>query len=194
MKPETTLEPGLTYTLCIDSISLGRYTPVIFTVFAISDTVSPVVEQKTKLVEKVFKHKNIMGYSNNSLYVEFDFHVSDSSEVIVKTTLKNRKTGIENTIFLLPIGGKIHLGKTGYFCDFDLSDGKYYEVEFSYLDASGNLTPWVGERIAFSKPFDWEFEFLTHKFPYFGYLLEKRNSFELGLRILSLGRKNEYLI
>ena len=35
--------------------------------------------------------------------------------------------------------------------DFE-ENSNNYEVEFSFMDASGNLTSWTGERIKFTKP------------------------------------------
>ncbi len=37
---------------------------------------------------------------------------------------------------------------------FDFEEGDNYEIEFSIIDASGNLTAWTGDRIKFTKPTD----------------------------------------
>ena len=35
---------------------------------------------------------------------------------------------------------------------FNFENGNNFEVEFSFMDASGNSTVWTGQRIKFTKP------------------------------------------
>ncbi len=72
--------------------------------------------------------------------------------MLIKTTVKNLKTGKETTYYIQPEEGKINVGHDMCSGAFDFDDSENYEVGFSFMDASGNLTEWTGDRIKFTKP------------------------------------------
>ena len=86
--------------------------------------------------------------------VDFDFPVTDSSEVTIKTTVKNIKSRIETTYFIMPRNNQIIVGHGMCSGAFTFDESNDYEVEFSFMDSSGNQTSWVGDRIKFTKPTD----------------------------------------
>jgi hypothetical protein len=83
----------------------------------------------------------------------FSNPATDNSEIIIKTTVKNLKTRKETTYYIEPNQEVINVGHgmcSGAFAYVE--DDEHYEIEFAYMDSSGNLTPWTGERIKFTKP------------------------------------------
>lgn len=160
LKPETELEAGLEYTMYIDSLpeyesfnkyntTTRKYEPVTYKVIAERDNERPKLTAKPKELKKTLVHFGC----GPSIHVVFSNSAKDSSEIIVKTTVKDLKTGKETTYYIQPNGDKIYVGHgmcSGAF-DFEGKNNNY-EVEFSFMDASANLTAWIGERIKFSKP------------------------------------------
>lgn len=159
LKPETQLEAGLEYTLRIDSLpkyeSLNRYNSktkinelVKYKVVAEYDTEKPILLKKTKEI-----NKTLVRYGcGPAINVVFDCSIKDQSEFMVRTTLKNLKTGIETTYYIQAIGNKINVGHDMCLGAFDFDESNNYEAEFSFMDASGNMLAWKGERIKFTKP------------------------------------------
>ena len=157
--PETPLEAGLEYSMRIDSLpryeQLNRYNSetnlseaITYKVLSEVDIVKPFVLSQPKEIGKRLIHYGC----GPEIYVNFDFSVQDSSEVLIKTTVKNIQTGKETTYYIIPYMSKIRVGHG--MCDgaFTFDQGINYEVEFSFMDASSNSTTWTGKRIAFTKP------------------------------------------
>lgn len=160
LKPETELEAGLEYTMYIDSLSqyesfnkynrtTHKYEPVTYKVVAEKDITKPHLITKPRELKKTLVHYGC----GPSIYVVFSNPAKDNSDLIVKTTVKDLKTGKETTYYIQPDGNKINVGHGMCSGAFDFEENsKNYEVEFSFMDASGNLTTWTGERIKFAKP------------------------------------------
>lgn len=88
-----------------------------------------------------------------SIHVVFSNPAKDNSDIIVQTTVKDLKTKQETTYYIQPVGDKIKVGHGMCSGAFDFEDGSQnFEVAFAFIDASGNLTPWTGEPIKFTKP------------------------------------------
>jgi hypothetical protein len=162
LKPETELEAGLEYTMYIDSLpkyerfnkynkSTQKYEPVTYKVVAEKDIEKPNLATKPKELKKTLVYYGC----GPSIHVVFSNPAIDNSDIIVKTTVKDLKTGKETTYYIEPEGDKIKVGHDMCSGAFDFEDNSNnYEVEFSFMDASGNLTAWTGERIKFTKPSD----------------------------------------
>jgi len=160
LKPETELEAGLEYTMYIDSLpeyesfnkynnTTHKYEPVSYKVVSEKDNEKPQLTTRPKELKMTLVHYGC----GPSIHVVFSNPAKDNSAIIVKTTVKNINTGKETTYYIQPDGDKIKIGHgmcSGAF-DFE-DDSNNYDVEFSFMDASGNLTAWTGERIRFSKP------------------------------------------
>lgn len=160
LKPETELEPGLEYTMHIDDLpkyqrfhkynnTTQKNEPITYKVLAESDNEKPQLEAQPKELRKTLAYYGC----GPSTHVVFNNPAKDNSEIIVKTTVKNLKTQKETTYYIEPDVDIIKVGHgmcSGAF-NFD-SNNNNYEVEFSFMDASGNLTLWTGERIKFTKP------------------------------------------
>lgn len=159
--PETTLTIGLNYTLLIEELpegeSLDRWNselekrePVVYTVGLELDNKKPIFETCPKEIKKSLIHLGC----GPSIHVVFDCNVIDSSEYLVKATVKNLKTGKENSYYLEPNQGTLKIGHGMCSGAFIFDEGDDYEIEFSIMDASGNFTAWTGDRIKFTKPTD----------------------------------------
>ncbi len=160
LKPETELEAGLEYSMYIDHLpeyeqfnkynaTTDKYEPVIYKVTADRDTDKPHLATNPIEIDKTLVYYGC----GPSIHVVFSNPAKDNSDIIVQTTVKDLKTRKETTYYIQPDGDKIKVGHgmcSGAF-DFD-DDSQNFEVEFSFMDASGNLTPWTGERIQFTKP------------------------------------------
>jgi hypothetical protein len=159
LKPETELEAGLEYTMYIDSLpeyesfnkynrTTQKYEPVTYKVVAGKDTEKPILSGRPKELKKTLVHYGC----GPSIHVVFSKPAKDQSDIIIKTTVKNLETGKETTYYIEPDGDKIKVGHGMCSGAFDFDDSNNYEVDFSFMDASGNLTIWTGERIKFTKP------------------------------------------
>ncbi len=160
LKPETELEAGLEYSMYIDHLpeyerfnkynaSTNKYEPVIYKVVAERDTEKPQLASKPIEINKTLVHYGC----GPSIHAVFSNPAKDNSEIIVQTTVKDLKTKKETTYYIQPNGDKIKIGHDMCSGAFDFEDGSQnFEVAFAFMDASGNLTPWTGERIKFTKP------------------------------------------
>jgi hypothetical protein len=159
--PESNLTVGLEYTLVIDKLpkdeSLDRWNneleksePIVYKVVDGIDTIKPTFKTTPKEIKK-----SLIYYGcGPAVYVDFDCIVIDSSEYLIKATVKNIKTGNETSYYVEPDKGTLKIGHGMCSGAFDFEEGDNYEIEFSIIDASGNLTAWTGDRIKFTKPTD----------------------------------------
>lgn len=160
LKPETVLSVGQEYELVIENLgdlenavykyndSTRRREKIKWTVTSNSDTILPVWTQRP-----IFKNDSYMSAGCGPIvFANFAFSASDNSEYLIKTTLKNKSTGIETIYYLNPGDEIIAVGHGMCSGAFNFDGGDKFEVEFSLFDASGNLTKWTGERIDFKRP------------------------------------------
>ena len=161
LKPETELDAGLEYIMIIDSLptyqSFNRYNnvtkeyePVKFKVLSEKDTVKPLIYSRPQVLTKSLQHFGC----GPSIHVIFSNPTKEIPDIIVKTTVKNLKTGKETTYYIMPKGYTIEIGHGMCSGAFNFDKGNNYEVEFSFMDSCGNITNWSGERIKFTKPID----------------------------------------
>jgi hypothetical protein len=159
--PETEPEAGLTYTLVIDNLPeyqhLGDYDyktekdiPYSYTILDAKDTEMPVVSAAPKETGKSYATYGC----GPAMYVNFDVPATDASPILVRTTVKNLLSGKETTYYLLAADKTIAIGHhmcSGPFI-FNHDAGDNYEVAFSFMDGSGNTSPWEGPPIPFIRP------------------------------------------
>jgi hypothetical protein len=159
LKPETELEVGLEYTMYIGDLpkrenfnkynnTTNKYELVTYKVVSEKDFEKPQLLIKPKELEKTLVHYGC----GPSIHVVFSNPAKDESEIIIRTTVKNLKTGKETTYYIQPDGDRIKVGHDMCSGAFDYDQNNNYEIEFSFMDASGNLTKWTGKRIKFTKP------------------------------------------
>ncbi len=151
--PADTLIAGLAYSLRIDGMpaydNLDRHSGGgTWTVIEGFDTLTPVMNARPKEMKKILE---LYGCSPVS-YVVFNCPVMDGSELIVRTTVKNLKTGMETVYYIETDGMEIKVGHDMCLGAFKFNDGDRYELEFDFMDASGNVLAWSGPRIQFKKP------------------------------------------
>lgn len=159
LKPETALEAGRGYTMYIDDLpknenvnphqeTTHRYDLATYMVIPETDLKKPELYAKPKELKKTL----VLYGCGPSIHVVFSNPAKDKSDILVKTTVKNLKTGKETTCYIKPEGNKIKVGHGMCSGAFDFDGSPAYEVEFSFMDAAGNLTAWTGEPIKFTKP------------------------------------------
>ncbi len=160
LKPETTLSVGKEYELVIENLGdlenlvtkynseTKQYEKVKWTVNDVIDTASPTWTSNPK-----FKNSRFDMYGcGPAIFAYFTYSASDHSEYLVKTTVKNKSTGLETTYYLKPEEKVIEIGHGMCSGAFIFDGGTKFEIEFSLFDASGNLTKWIGERIEINRP------------------------------------------
>jgi hypothetical protein len=137
LKPETPLEAGLEYILCIDNLPeyehLDRYNsktesyePISYTVSNVVDTNKPELFTQAKELKKTIHYYGC----GPAKYVVFSNPAKDSSEIIIKTTVKNLKTMKETTYYIEPDQEVINVGYgmcSGAFTYVE--DDEHYEIE-----------------------------------------------------------------
>jgi hypothetical protein len=159
LRPETALEAGLEYTMYIDSLpkyedlsiynyKTNKHEPVTYKVIAGNDIDKPQLSARPIEIGKKLEHFGC----GPAKSVIFSNPAKDNSEIIVKTTVKNLQTGKETTYYIKTDGDKINVGHGMCSGAFTYDDNDYYDIEFSFMDASGNLNAWTGERIEFTRP------------------------------------------
>lgn len=159
LKPEKELEIGLEYTMHVDNLpefeKFGKYNNITekydlikYKTLPENDHEKPNLSSKPKEISKGLIHFGC----GPSIEVVFTNPAKDKSEIVIKTTVKNLKTKKETTYYIQPDGKKIVVGHGMCSGAFNFENGNNFEVEFSFMDASGNSTVWTGQRIKFTKP------------------------------------------
>jgi hypothetical protein len=158
LKPASELEAGKHYTVCIDGLFVesnaktgGENKPIelrTYKVIAQRDINNPQLSSKPKETGKTLRHFGC----GPDIHVDFSNPAKDQSEIVVRTTVKNLATRKETVFYLVPSGNRIEVGHNMCEGAFDFDESIHYEVGFSFMDASGNITLWRGERIKFTRP------------------------------------------
>jgi hypothetical protein len=78
--------------------------------------------------------------------------VTETPDLIVRTLIKDLITKKETIFYIEPVGNEIKVGHDMCSGEFNLELGYNYEIEFSFMDSSGNITNWTGKRIRFTRP------------------------------------------
>lgn len=161
LKPESPLTLGKEYILVIDHLPeyeyfgdynqiTQKYDPISYFVNLPDDLAPPKLMTIPQEKNKSLAHFGC----GPSIHVEFGFDISDDSNVFVRTTMKSKENGTTTT-YLLVYGGKgISIGHGMCSGAFNFNDGNDYEVQFEFLDTSGNALNEQSEWISFTKPTD----------------------------------------
>ena len=160
LKPQTILSPGQEYELVIENLddlenqayrfndSTGKKEKITWSVSNFNDSKPPTWTSNPK-----FKNSRYDMYGcGPAAFANFSFSATDNSEYLIKTSLKNKSTGIETTYYLQPDNNEIAVGHGMCSGAFNFDGGDKFEVKFSLLDASGNLTTSTAEWIEFNRP------------------------------------------
>jgi hypothetical protein len=159
LKPVSELVAGLDYQIVIDSLpeyeglgtynrTTNRFGPVSFKVSNVRDLEKPKILSQARLLRKTY-----VAYGcGPEVYAIFSQPVTDKSGFVVKTKLKDLSTGLETIFYVLPYGNEIWVGHDMCSGGFDFGYANKFEVEFSFMDTSGNMTAWSGNKINFNRP------------------------------------------
>lgn len=159
LKPEFPLEIGKEYILKIDNLpkyeTLNKFynysfksKPIIYKVTSNVDIEKPTITKKPYELKKSY----IPYGCGPQVNVIFSFLADDSSQLLVKTKFKNLVTNKITTFYILPKDNKLSVGHGMCSGAFKYDNNMAYEVEFNFMDSSGNITKWEKEGIKFTKP------------------------------------------
>lgn len=158
LQPTSRLDSGCKYTLVIDNLPPGEkltrydsntrtWNDITFSVIPGNDTLKPLVTGKPSVIRKSYIHFGC----GPQKWVVFNCPVSDSSDIMVRTTVKDLHSGMESTYILDVINGSVIVGQDMCSGAFKFIDGQKYAARFCYMDSSGNLTA-VSDEINFISP------------------------------------------
>lgn len=159
--PQTLLDAGVAYHLQIGETpyyhSISRWNPVtkqdevpVYVTNTKIDAQPPAISRQPKEIGKTY-----IGYGcGPEVTVNFDCPVSSDESVLVKTTVKHKKTGTSATYYVQPTDRQIRIGHGMCSGAFRLIPADEYEVTFSLMDVSGNITLSNGLPILFRAPVD----------------------------------------
>ncbi|HLP56207.1 MAG TPA: hypothetical protein VK151_14315 [Fluviicola sp.] len=159
LEPESGLKTGLKYELIIDNLpehehferwnsTIREYEPFIFEVIEGEDTEKPLFLSRPQEISKSIAYFGC----GPAMSVNFSCLVSDSSEFLVKATVKNLVTGVSTPYYIGHGDSTVSIGHNMCSGAFVFKGNDDYEVTFALLDVAGNSTEWVGEPIKFTKP------------------------------------------
>jgi len=159
VKPATELKAGKEYQLMIDNLpeyeSIHKWNKEThkteapaWKVLKEADTEFPTWTTLPKFNSKYFS----MFGCGPSLGIVFDVAAADASPVLVKTTVRNTKTGQYSTYYLEPADNKISVGHSMCSGAFDFDSDEPYEVSFALMDASGNPGCLASPPYRFTRP------------------------------------------
>jgi hypothetical protein len=158
LKAQTPLTPGETYRLIIENITpfevpkrknaANDLENFSYTVLSTPDLEKPTLTTGFKEIKKQYQ----MFGCGDAVNVIFNCPVKDSSEFLVKATVKNLVTGVTTTYYLEPQKNAVSVG-------YDICSGAFtyglkaekHQVQFAVMDASGNITQ-TGKPIFFTNP------------------------------------------
>lgn len=159
LKPSYELTAGLEYEICIDSLpqyeSIEKWNTETkkretakWIVTNSKDTLSPVWTELPK-----FDSQTIDEFGcGPAKWVNFSFRFSDSSDILIKATVKSLKDLSETTYYLEKEDNKIKIGHGMCSGAFHFDKGDKYQVTFSLMDQSGNFSTHNSKPIIFSQP------------------------------------------
>ncbi len=166
LMPEDKLVIGKEYVVIIDNLpeelKLNRFDQKIpanqvtkFVAGAGKDTNKDVKTLFVATPKEISKDFVMFG-CGPAMHVTFDLGKSttETTEVLVKTTVKDLKTGKESTYCLPTSNNQVSIGHgmcEGAFV-FDVASGYEYEVKFALTDFSKNTQIWESEKVKFTSP------------------------------------------
>lgn len=141
LKPISNLITGKQYKLNIDS--LGKYEKEEFERNVQSWTVTDTDDKQkpTWIKQPSYDSKKMIFYGcGPAKIVNFCTCISDNSPVLVYTKVKNLENNLSSEYYITPDSSSLELGHGMCSGEFDFKDGLEYEVTFSIMDASGNIS------------------------------------------------------
>jgi len=154
LKPSSNLISGKYYKLNIDN--LDEYEKSYFERNSIGWTVSAVADNQKPVWSKLpsYKSKGMIFYGcGPEVFVNFCACISDNSPVVVYSKVKNLKNNSICDYYLDPDSCSFQLGHNMCSGEFEFEKGEKYEVIFSLMDGSGNISTET-EPIIFTSPTD----------------------------------------
>lgn len=158
MKPERELKAGADYILKIDSLPVDEsgplkfnyntrnYEPYQWHISEVTDSIAPQWKMKPSVARKSH-HEFGCG---PEFHVYFRYNIVDASPLILRTTVTNTETNTKSTYCVVASDTMVGVGMDMCDGEFTLKQNIIYEVTFDIIDASGNVTPWIGKPIQFT--------------------------------------------
>ena len=160
LKPLYPLIAGIEYEIFIDSLpeysSIEKFNPETnrletakWIVSNCMDTESPVWTEWPTCISKT-----MVAYGcGPAKWVNFSFGYRDSSDILIKAIVKSLQTKKETTYYLQKVDNKVKIGHGMCSGAFYFNQGNKYEVTFSLMDQSGNVSKHNPKPITFSRPY-----------------------------------------
>jgi hypothetical protein len=150
LTPSEELHSGAVYELSIPNRELyyygeelerehpetGEKGPITWTVIQGTDTIAPAFVSAPTLKGSSY---NMYGCGSSS-FLKVKFDINDTSEVMVKTTLTDLKTGSNRTYIVLYRRGGVYLGHGMCSGEFSVRQDGKYAATFVLIDACGNAS------------------------------------------------------
>jgi hypothetical protein len=148
LKPKVELLLNESYTLQMENLPKYETKPSLtFKVVNDIDNVPPVFNGKP-----VETRKSFVGYGcGPAIWIYYDFSGQVEKDCFVRTTLKNKKTGLTTTYILKMYDGTVKIGHDMCSGAFAFDDKVDYEASFQLIDQAGNLSI-AKKTVIFSKP------------------------------------------
>lgn len=160
LKPQKSLIAGGTYELIVEGVDdvenllkkfnskTNQWEKISWKVVGEADLEAPVWKKLPAYINDTY----IEYGCGPEVSANFEFEVSDISEYLIKTTVKDLSTQQVCTYCIQPSNQVISIGHGMCSGAFYLDNGHDFEVEFILMDASGNETPWTSPPLSFKNP------------------------------------------
>lgn len=159
LQPEKLLQPGLEYELNVGGYGkneiITRQNPVSKKMETVKWLVNDKIDkEKPKWISMPsFQSKTKSQFGcGPAKWVNFNFTSSDNSEMLIKATVKSIKTNTETIYYLKTENNQIRIGHGMCSGAFHFDKGDDYEVTFSLMDESGNISKQKSKPYRFSQP------------------------------------------
>jgi hypothetical protein len=160
LQPEKPLTPGKEYELRIvlnKEQSISRYNPDTRkyepTKWKVNNQIDKVRPEWISM--PVISSTTIKVYGcGPEKWVNFNFASSDSSNLLVKATVRSIKTNTQTVYFIESDNHQIKIGHGMCSGAFHFDKGDEYEVVFTLVDESGNFSKQASKPIRFNQPLE----------------------------------------
>ena len=148
LRPKLELSFNQDYSLQIDNLPKYETKPSLtFKVTNYIDIVPPIFNANPVETKKTF-----VSYGcGPAVWIYYNFSGQQDKDCFVRTSVKNKKTGLTTSYILRLENGIVKLGHSMCSGAFDFEDGVNYEASFQLIDQAGNMSI-LRKTVIFSKP------------------------------------------
>lgn len=158
LKADKPLKPGLDYYLVIDSLPFLEKPPMKYDYnkrqavpyhWRIRNTAD--TKSAAWIIKPAVSRKTYVQYGcGPEMHVYFRYSVTEASPFLLRTTITDPESKIKYTYCVEASDTSVAIGRDMCNGEFVLKQNVIYEATFDIIDASGNVTPWIGKPILFT--------------------------------------------